>query len=140
MGSFSNNELYIYGFLSCANCIHSQGDSNCKREYKTCSFEPDNWNSYMQVVINNLKLANQPIINTSKLLRTNTTNNDTVTKDTFYIELVNDAIYLLNHKQIANCFSLTQLIDILKFVPNLEATYDKESNCFTLYIPKKTKN
>ena len=58
----------------------------------------------------------------------------------FYVELVNDAIYLLKHKQIANCFSLTQLIDILKFVPNLEVTYDKESNCFTLYVPKKTKN
>ena len=104
MGSFNNNELYLYGFLSCANCIHSQGDSKCIREYKTCSFEPDNRNQYMQVVITNLKLANQPIVNSSKLLRTNTTNDDISIKNTFYVELVNDAIYLLKHKQIANCF------------------------------------
>ena len=66
---FNNHELYKYGFLSCANCIHKKGDSDCKRGYRTCSFEPVNWNLYIQVVLNNLKLSNIPATKTDKLIR-----------------------------------------------------------------------
>ena len=133
---FNNHELYKYGFLSCANCIHKKGDNDCKRGYRTCSFEPVNWNLYIQVVLNNLKLSNIPATKTDKLIRSNKGEGylDDLVQDAFYVELVNDCIWLLRHNQIAYCFSLSQLIDILKYVPDLQCTYDRSSNCFTLFM------
>lgn len=130
---FSNNELYKYGFLSCSNCKYKQGEDGCNRDSKFCTFEPDNWEQYMNIVINNLKLANKQDTNAKKLVKSHTTTYDR-NVDSSYTDLVNDAIWLLNHKQDAYCFSLTQLIDILKYIPNLDATYSEKYNCFLLRI------
>ena len=89
----------------------------------------------MKVVLNNLKLSNKPSTKEKKLHRTNRLKDyyDTEIPDVYYVELVNDCIWMLNHNQITYCFSLAQVIDILRYVPNIEISYIRDCNCFCMF-------
>jgi len=140
---FNNHELWRYGFIDCHSCKYCQDKVFCKRRSRTCNFCPHDWNLYINICINNLRLTTESITKQTKLQRTNKENAVSFdgwygfTADTYYVELVNDTLWLLRHHQTAYVFSLDHIVDVLKFEPDIRVTYDVTSNSFALTLPKK---
>lgn len=136
---FSSRELHHYNLPTCLYCIHRNGDVMCKKQTKQCDFEPEDWNKYIEIVVNTLKLQNVPDTKRKKLTRTvqkepGTTAEGDFTSDTYYCQLVNDSLWLLRHKQGAYVFSLSHIKDILRYESDIIVSYMPKYNSF--YITK----
>lgn len=137
---FNNHELWRYGFIDCNSCMYRQDRIFCKRKSRTCAFHPYDWNLYMNICINNLRLITDRNTKQTQLQRTNKINAATFdgwcgfTSDTFYVELVNDSLWLIRHGRTAYVFSLDHIVDILRFEPDVKVTYLQSSNSFALNL------
>lgn len=136
---FSVHELWKYGFIDCNSCIYQQGKVQCKRKSRRCNFCPENWDVYLNICINNLRLATEINTKQDKLYRNNSYksislyDDDVITSDMYYVQLVNDSLWLLRHNQTAFVFSLDHIADILRFEPDVKVTYLLGSNSFALH-------
>lgn len=143
---FGNHELWKYGCIDCESCIYYQDKVFCKRQSRTCNFKPTNWNTYLNIVINNLRLTIEPITRQNRLYRLghyeqNTDNfSEVYTADMYYTQLINDSLHLIRSGHCAYVFSLSHIIDILKFEPYVRIYYDEESNSFSVWKPTKKRN
>ena len=138
---FSSRELVHYNLPMCPYCVHQTDTDMCCRKNKWCNFVPQNWNSYIQLVVNNLKLQSVPCRDRKMLIRNAKKQDGTVaegnfTLDTYYCQLVNDSLWLLRHGQCAYVFSLSHIIDILRFEPDIEVQYLVDSNSFCITKPR----
>lgn len=136
---FNNHELWKYGFIDCESCIHCQDRVFCKRKSRTCNFCPEDWNIYINLIINNLRLTITPITKHTKLFRTtryrptSSVSEELFTADMFYVELINDSLHLIRTGHYAYVFSLDHIVDILRFEPDVNVYYDKDVNSFKLW-------
>lgn len=137
---FNAQELWRFGCLDCGYCQFSDDSEQCCRKGRNCNFTPYDWNSFIQVVVNSLRLIVEPSTN-KKLVRTNRYRpmngiyDDAFTQDQFYVQIVNDSLYCLRHGFPAYVFSLYHIVDILKFEPNIRVRYIPEANSFCLTKP-----
>lgn len=138
---FSSRELIHYNLPMCPYCIYEHGSSICSCKNKSCNFTPENWNAYIQLVINTLKLRTIPdkgsmLKRYAKRSPAGSVTDGDFTSDTYYCQLINDSLYLIRHHECAYVFSLSHIIDILKFEPDIDAHYIPSSNSFRIEKPQ----
>ena len=68
----------------------------------------------------------------------NGTCDDAFILDVFYVQLVNDSLYLIRHNQCAFVFSLYHIVDILRYEPDISVTYLPDANTFCIWLDRKS--
>lgn len=134
---FDARELWKFGCLDCGYCQYSNNSELCCRKGRRCNFTPENWDAFITVVVNNLKLTIQPsktkhIIRTNRYRPSTGVYDDAFTQDQFYVQLVNDSLKLIRKNQPAYVFSLYHIVDILRFERDIDIKYIPEANSFCI--------
>lgn len=58
------------------------------------------------------------------------------TLDTYYINLINDTLRQIRHRQTAYIFSLYHIRDIFRFEPDANVEYNEDAECFVVTLKR----
>ena len=124
----------------CLYCRNYQS-TNCRKIQKTsyfeqCNFDPENIHNYISIMVQTLKLQN--VVSKNKKYKSPVSSvkiNGSMDHESqyyYFSQLVCDSIQELRKGRNCYVFTLRQIKEILKYCPNIDVLYLKDSNSFIL--------
>lgn len=134
--------LNLNGIQSCKNCVF--GEKNCQKDASDngCKhFTPIDPDEYSECIMTILRDNNMPT-NDHRLRRTyiksRFAHDDNIrTQDEYYVKYINDVLFCIRHKKYDFCYSISQLEELMRFEPDLEAIFT--DGCWMVSLPEPEK-
>lgn len=124
-----SNDLHSCGVpYSCNQCIMK---GSCGKYGYTCTrFYPDNTDSFMEMVVHELKRNTLPSKDKRLKRRVGRSisslgmkRDDITTLDDYYVRLINDTLSEIRYGKMGYVFTLSQLQDVIRFERDIKVRY-----------------